>query len=69
VPSGIGLELTVPALFVALGVTQVKGRPTLAAAVAGASVTALALDLPNGLGLLAGALAGAATGAIARRMS
>lgn len=69
VPSDIGLEFTVPALFVALGVTQVRDRPALAAAVAGASVTALALDLPHGLGLLAGAVAGATTGAIARRMS
>lgn len=69
VPSDIGLQFTVPALFVALGVTQVRDRPALAAAVAGASVTALALDLPHGLGLLAGAVAGATTGAIARRMS
>jgi 4-azaleucine resistance transporter AzlC len=69
VPSGIGLEFTVPALFVALSVSHVRDRPALAAAVAGASVTALALDLPHGLGLLAGAVAGAATGAVARRMS
>lgn len=69
VPSGIGLEFTVPAMFVALGVSQVRDRPALAAAVAGASVTALALDLPHGLGLLAGAVAGATTGAVARRMS
>jgi len=69
VPGGIGLEFTVPALFTALGVTQVRDRPALAAAVAAAAVTVLALDLPNGLGLLAGALAGATTGAVARRMS
>lgn len=69
VPSGIGLEFAVPALFVALVVGQVHDRPALAAAVTGAAVTALALDLPNGLGLLAGALAGAAAGATARRMS
>ncbi|HSJ45755.1 MAG TPA: AzlC family ABC transporter permease [Euzebyales bacterium] len=69
VPSGIGLEFTVPVLFVALSVSHVRDRPALAAAVAGAAVTALALDLPHGLGLLAGAVAGSATGAIARRMS
>jgi 4-azaleucine resistance transporter AzlC len=69
VPSGIGLEFTVPAMFVALSVSHVRDRPALAAAVASASVTALALDLPHGLGLLAGAVAGATTGAITRRMS
>ena len=67
--SRLGLEFTVPALFVALTVSHVRDRPALAAAVAGASVTALALNLPHGLGLLAGAVAGAATGAVARRMS
>lgn len=69
VPSGVGLEFTVPAMFVALSVSHMRDQPALAAAVAGASVTALALDLPHGLGLLAGAVAGAATGAIARRLS
>lgn len=69
VPTGVGLQFTVPALFVALGVNQVRDRPALAAAVAGAVVTVLAIDLPHGLGLLAGALAGAATGALVRRRS
>jgi 4-azaleucine resistance transporter AzlC len=69
IPTDIGLEFTVPAMFMALGVGQLRDRPALAAAIAGAAVTALAMDLPHGLGLLVGAVAGAATGAIARRMS
>ena len=69
VPSGSGLEFTVPAMFVALAASQLRDRPAVVAAVTGAAVTALALQLPYGLGLLIGALAGAAAGAGARRMS
>lgn len=69
VPGGLGLEFTIPALFVALAVGHVKTRPAAVAAVTSAAVTALALELPHGLGLLAGALAGAFAGVIARRMS
>lgn len=69
VPTDIGLEFTIPALFVALAVGHMKTRPAVAAAVTSAAVTALALALPNGLGLLVGALAGATAGVIARRMS
>lgn len=69
VPSGVGLEFTIPALFVAMTVGHAKNRPAAVAALTSAAVTALALELPHGLGLLAGALAGAAAGVIARRMS
>ncbi|HEX6256959.1 MAG TPA: AzlC family ABC transporter permease [Euzebyales bacterium] len=68
-PTGAGLQFTVPAMFLALLVGQLRDRPALVAAIAGAGVTALALDLPHGLGLMAGAVAGAAAGAITRRMS
>jgi 4-azaleucine resistance transporter AzlC len=68
-PTGAGLQFTVPAMFLALLVGQLRDKPALVAAIAGAGVTALALDLPHGLGLMAGAVAGAAAGAISRRMS
>jgi 4-azaleucine resistance transporter AzlC len=68
-PTGAGLQFTVPAMFLALLVGQLRDRPALVAAIVGAGVTALALDLPHGLGLMAGAVAGAAAGAITRRMS
>lgn len=69
VPSGAGMELTIPAMFVALAVGQLRDRPALVAALTGATVTAVALELPHGLGLLLGALAGVVAGTIARRTS
>lgn len=69
VPSGAGIELTVPAMFVAMAVGQLKDRPAVVSALVGAAVTALALELPYGLGLLLGAFAGVAAGTIARRTS
>lgn len=69
VPTGAGVELTIPSLFVALAVGQVRDRPALAAAVTGAAATVPALQLPNGLGLLVGALAGAAAGVITHRIT
>lgn len=68
-PSGVGLQFTVPAMFMALLVGQLRDTGALAAAAVGAATTAVALDLPHGLGLLAGALTGAAAGAIVRRTS
>jgi predicted branched-subunit amino acid permease len=69
VPSGAGLELTVPAMFLAMAIGQLKDRPSVVAALVGATVTAVALELPYGIGLLAGALAGVVAGTIARRTS
>jgi 4-azaleucine resistance transporter AzlC len=69
VPTGAGLDLTVPALFVAMLIGKLRDRPSAVAVVVGGAVTALALDLPHGLGLPVGALAGAAAAVITRRMS
>lgn len=69
VPSGAGMELTIPAMFVALTVGQLRDRPALVAALTGAAVTAAALELPHGLGLMLGAMAGVVAGTIARRTS
>lgn len=67
VPAGIGLDLTIPALFVALLVGRLRDRPAHVAALVGGLVTALALELPYGLALPAGALAGATAAVAARR--
>jgi predicted branched-subunit amino acid permease len=69
VPAGIGLELTIPALFIAMLAGRLRDRPACVAVVVGGLVTAVALDLPHGLGLPAGALAGAAAAVMTRRMS
>ena len=69
VPSGSGLEFTFPAMFVAPAASQLRDGPAVVAAVTGAAVTALALELPYGLGLLIGALAGAAAVRRRRRTS
>lgn len=61
-PSGPGLELAVPLIFLALLVPTVKDRPTLAAAVVGGGVTVAAQGLPLHLGLIVGALAGVVAG-------
>ena len=69
VPAGIGLDLTIPALFVALLAGRVRNRPTTVAVVVAGLVTALALELPHGLALPLGALAGAAAAVLTRRTS
>ena len=67
VPAGIGLDVTIPALFVALLAGRVRNRPAAVAVVVAGLVTALALELPHGLALPTGALAGAAAAVIAGR--
>lgn len=67
VPTGAGLELTVPAMFVAMAIGQLRDRPAVVAALVGAAVTAVALELPHGLGLLLGAVAGVVAGTITSR--
>ncbi|HSK98249.1 MAG TPA: AzlC family ABC transporter permease [Euzebyales bacterium] len=69
VPAGIGLDLTIPALFVAMLAGRVRDRPALAAVVVGGLVTALTLDLPHGLALPLGAVAGASAAVLTRRTS
>jgi 4-azaleucine resistance transporter AzlC len=69
VPAGIGLELTIPALFIAMLVGRLRDRPTCVAVLVGGLVAAAALDLPHGLGLPVGALAGAAAAVMTRRTS
>ncbi len=58
VPEAIGLRFTIPALFVAMLAGRVRERPALVAALVGGLVTTLTLELPHGLGVLAGGLAG-----------
>jgi predicted branched-subunit amino acid permease len=69
VPAGIGLDLTIPALFVAILVGRLRDRPTCVVVLVGGLVTALALELPYGLALPIGALTGAAAAVITRRLS
>jgi 4-azaleucine resistance transporter AzlC len=69
VPAGIGLDLTIPALFLAMLARQVRDRPALVAVLVAGLVTALTLDLPHGLALPIGAVSGAAAAVIARRAS
>lgn len=69
VSAGAGLDLTIPALFIAMLVGKLRDRPACVAALVGGLVTAAALELPHGLGLPVGALAGAAAAVMTRRMS
>ena len=69
VPADVGLDFTIPALFVAMLVGHLRDRPAAVAALVGGLVTALALELPHGLGLPVGAVAGALAGAVTRRSS
>lgn len=67
VPANAGLELTIPALFVAMLVGRLRDRPTAVAVLVSGIVTVLALDLPHGLGLPSGGLAGATAAVMVRR--
>lgn len=69
VPTGIGLELTIPALFLAMLAGRVRDRPALVAVVVAGAVTALTLHLPHGLALPIGAVAGAGAAVAAGRTS
>jgi 4-azaleucine resistance transporter AzlC len=69
VPDGIGLDLTIPALFVAMLAGRVRDRPARVAVLVGAVVTAATLGLPHGLALPTGAVAGALSAVIVRRTS
>lgn len=67
VPAAWRLEFAVPLIFLALLVSSVHDRPTLAAAVAGGGVALVAHPLPFNLGLIAGALCGVIAGTVADR--
>lgn len=67
-PPRLALDFAVPVMFVAVLVPALRDAPRRAAALTGAVVTAAALVLPHGMGLLAGGLLGALAGVtIARR--
>jgi predicted branched-subunit amino acid permease len=53
--------------FLALLIIAVRTKPALVAAIAGGIVAVGAIDLPYGLGLMAGAVAGIAAGMISER--
>jgi len=68
VPSSWQLQFAVPILFLAMVVMGIDGLPKLVAALVGAGVTLLCIDLPNRSGLLVGALTGIIAGAVTERV-
>ena len=62
IPDGVQLGFAVPLTFLALLVPTLRDRPTVAAAVAGASVCVATAALPNSLNLVVGAVAGVGVG-------
>jgi predicted branched-subunit amino acid permease len=67
IPDSWSLEFAIPLTFLALLIIAVRTKPALVAAIAGGIVAVGAIDLPYGLGLMAGALAGIAAGMISER--
>lgn len=67
-PARSPLEITAPAMFVALLVPHLRHRPAIAATVVGGIVAAAASVLPWGTGQLAGIGAGLLAGALAERV-
>jgi 4-azaleucine resistance transporter AzlC len=64
VPSDSGVGFAVPLVFLSLLVSEVSGRPRLAAAVVGGSVAVAGAAWPLNLGLVGGALAGVVAGVV-----
>lgn len=62
IPDELQIEFAVPLMFLALLVPVLRDRPTVLAAVVGASVSIVASPLPNGLNILLGAVTGIAAG-------
>ncbi len=62
IPTSWRLDVAPAIMFVGIVILGLANRANLGAAAVGALVCALALELPNNLGLLVGALAGVATG-------
>jgi predicted branched-subunit amino acid permease len=67
IPDSWSLEFAIPLTFLALLIIAVRTKPALVAAIAGGIVAVGAIDLPYGLGLMAGAVAGIAAGMISER--
>lgn len=67
IPPAWSLEFTVTLVFVALAAAHSRDRATLAAALTGGAVAALAQPLPYRLGLILGAAAGIAAGLAVER--
>jgi predicted branched-subunit amino acid permease len=69
IPAAWSLEFTISLTFIALGVSVIKDRAMVAAALASACVAALAHPLPYRSGLILAALAGIAAGVTWERWS
>ncbi len=67
IPESWQLEFAVPMTFVALLILAVRTKAGILAAVVGGAVAVAAIDLPYGLGLMAGAIAGVGAGLMADR--
>ncbi len=65
IPDGVDIAFAVPAMFIALLVPGLVGRPAATAAAIAALVTVLGWGLPNGLNIIVGAVAGIVAGRIA----
>ena len=67
IPDSWSLEFAIPLTFLALLILAVRTKPALVAAIVGGIVAVGAIDLPYGLGLMAGAAAAIAAGMISER--
>ena len=67
IPSSWSLNFVVPIMFLGLTVNAIKGWPYLAAAVVGATVAVMGLNLPHNLGLVTAIVSGIITGALLER--
>lgn len=68
VPASWHLEFAVPILFLAMVVMGIDKMAKLAAALVGAGVTILCIELPNKSGLLVGAIAGILAGSLCEKL-
>ncbi len=68
IPPQWRLEFTVSLTFTALGLANIRDRPTLAAAIAAGATAVATHALPFRLGLILGAAAGIAAGMLTERM-
>jgi predicted branched-subunit amino acid permease len=67
IPESWSLEFAIPLTFMAMLILAVRTKPALVAAITGGIVAVAAIDLPYGLGLMAGAVTGIAAGMISER--
>jgi predicted branched-subunit amino acid permease len=67
IPESWSLEFAIPLTFMAMLILAVRTRPALVAAIVGGIVAVGGIDLPYGLGLMAGAATGIAAGMISER--